>query len=114
MIPERFELSHIFINPQQGERLKAKAKEFAQSLLDSIKSGADFASLAKKYSDDPGSAARGGELGFVKRGVFFPQFEAAAFQLAEGEISGVVESPVDIILSKCWREEVNQYKLDIF
>lgn len=94
LIPERFELSHIFINPQQGERLKTKAKEFAQSLLDSIKSGADFASLAKKYSDDPGSAARGGELGFVKRGVFFPQFEAAAFQLAEGEISSVVESPV--------------------
>lgn len=62
--------------------------------MDSIKNGADFAALAKKYSDDPGSAAKGGELGFVKRGVFFPEFEAAAFQLEEGELSEVVESPV--------------------
>lgn len=94
LIPERFELSHIFINPQKGERLKAKTKVFTQALLDSIKGGADFAALAKKFSDDPGSAARGGELGFVKRGVFFPEFEAAAFQLQEGEISDIVESPV--------------------
>jgi peptidyl-prolyl cis-trans isomerase SurA len=94
LIPEKFELAHIFINPQKGERLKAKAREFAESLLDSIKNGGDFAALAKKYSDDPGSAAKGGELGFVKRGVFFPEFEAAAFQLEEGELSEVVESPV--------------------
>jgi len=94
LIPEKFELSHIFINPQKGDRLKAKAKEFAQTLLDSIKNGADFSTLAKKYSDDPGSASKGGELGFVKRGVFFPEFEAAAFQLDEGELSDVVESPV--------------------
>ena len=94
LIPEKFELAHIFINPQKGERLKAKAREFAEALLDSIKNGADFAALAKKYSDDPGSAAKGGELGFVKRGVFFPEFEAAAFQLEEGELSEVVESPV--------------------
>lgn len=94
LIPEKFELSHIFINPQKGSRLKAKAKEFAQSLLDSLKNGADFVALAKKYSDDPGSASKGGELGFVKRGVFFPEFESAAFQLKEGEISEVVESPV--------------------
>ena len=94
LIPEKFELAHIFINPQKGERLKAKAREFAESLLDSIKNGADFAALAKKYSDDPGSAAKGGELGFVKRGVFFPEFEAAAFQLEDGELSEVVESPV--------------------
>ena len=94
LIPETFELSHVFINPQKGDRLKAKAKEFAIALLDSIKNGADFAALAKKYSDDPGSAAKGGELGFVKRGIFFPEFEAAAFQLNEGELSEVVESPV--------------------
>lgn len=94
LIPERFELSHIFINPQKGERLRAKTIEFTKSILDSIKSGSDFAVLAKKYSDDPGSAANGGELGFVKRGVFFPEFEAAAFQLQDGEISDIVESPV--------------------
>jgi len=50
--------------------------------------------MAKKYSEDPGSASQGGDLGFVKRGVFYPEFESVAFALKDGEISGVVESPV--------------------
>ena len=66
----------------------------AQKLLDSIKAGADFAVLAKANSEDPGSAVHGGDLGFVKRGVFYPQFEAAAFELTVNEISPVIESPV--------------------
>jgi len=94
VVPEKYQLAHIFQNPKTGERIKKKAKEFAESLLDSLKKGADFAKLAKKYSDDPGSAAQGGDLGSVKRGVFFPEFEAVAFALAPNQISGVVESPV--------------------
>ncbi len=94
IIPEKFEIAHIFINPKSTDKLKKKAKEFAQMLRDSIANGADFAELAKKYSDDPGSAAEGGDLGFVKRGVFYPEFEAAAFSLKENELSQVVESPV--------------------
>jgi peptidyl-prolyl cis-trans isomerase SurA len=74
--------------------MKEKAREFAASLIDSIKNGADFAELAKKYSDDPGSAIQGGDLGWVKRGVFYPEFEAAAYQLAKGQLSDVIESPV--------------------
>jgi peptidyl-prolyl cis-trans isomerase SurA len=50
--------------------------------------------MAKKYSEDPGSAAGGGDLGFVKKGVFFSEFEAAAFALNPGEISDVVQTPV--------------------
>ncbi|MGA7836575.1 MAG: peptidylprolyl isomerase, partial [Ignavibacteriaceae bacterium] len=65
-----------------------------QSILDSIKAGADFSEMAKKYSEDPGSAKEGGDLGFVKRGVFYPEFEAAAFALKPGEISDIVETPV--------------------
>ena len=94
MIPEKLKIYHIFRNPKATERIKNKAKELAQSLLDSIKAGADFGPLAKKYSEDPGSAVQGGDLGFVQRGVFYPEFEAAAFALEEGELSGVVESPV--------------------
>ena len=94
VVAEKFTIAHIFQNPKTGERVKKKAREFAESLLDSLKHGADFAKLAKKYSDDPGSAAQGGDLGSVKRGVFFPEFEAAAFALAPNQISGVVESPV--------------------
>jgi peptidyl-prolyl cis-trans isomerase SurA len=94
MIPEKLSIYHIFKNPQASEKIKKKSRDFAQSLLDSIKAGADFSELAKKYSDDPGSKSLGGDLGFVKRGVFYPEFEAAAFSLNKGEYSDVVESPV--------------------
>jgi peptidyl-prolyl cis-trans isomerase SurA len=94
MISEKFEIAHIFINPKSNDKLKQKAKLFAQSLLDSLRDGADFEELAKINSDDPGSAAAGGDLGFVKRGVFYPEFEAAAFKLKEGQLSEIIESPV--------------------
>ena len=54
----------------------------------------DFAGLASKYSDDPASAKQGGDLGFVKRGIFYPEFESAAFSLEIGQTSDPVESPV--------------------
>ncbi len=94
VIPEKEEIAHIFRNPKTSSAAKAKAKVFAESILDSIKHGSDFAAMAKKYSEDPGSAAHGGDLGFVKKGVFYPEFESAAFALQPGQISDVVESPV--------------------
>ncbi|MDY0081606.1 MAG: peptidylprolyl isomerase [Ignavibacteriaceae bacterium] len=94
MIPEKVTIYHIFQNPKASEKLKKKFYDKASALLDSIKAGADFSELAKKYSDDPGSAAQGGDLGFVKKGVFYPEFEEAAFKLNVGEISEVIESPV--------------------
>ena len=94
LIPEKLTISHIFINPQNNKRLQKKAYNFAKSLLDSLKHGADFAELARKYSDDPGSASDGGNLGWAKRGLFYPEFEAAAFALKKGEISDIVKTPV--------------------
>jgi peptidyl-prolyl cis-trans isomerase SurA len=94
LISEKFKIAHIYINPKSSDKLKQKSKLFAQALLDSIKNGGDFGELAKNNSDDPGSAAGGGDLGFVKRGVFYSEFEAAAFKLKEGELSEVIESPV--------------------
>ena len=94
IVNDKYEIAHIFQNPKSGERIKKKAKDFALTLLDSLKHGADFSKLAIKYSDDPGSASHGGDLGSVKRGVFFPEFEAAAYALAPNQLSGVVESPV--------------------
>lgn len=94
IISEKFKIAHIFINPKSGNKIKEAARKYAQTILDSIKNGADFAELAKKVSEDPGSAREGGDLGFVKRGVFYPEFESAAFQLKKGEISKVIESPV--------------------
>jgi peptidyl-prolyl cis-trans isomerase SurA len=94
VIPEKVTISHIYRNPRQSEQLKAKFREKAEAILDSIKAGVDFAELAKRHSEDPGSAEQGGDLGFVKRGVFYPEFESAAFAMDAGELSGVVESPV--------------------
>lgn len=93
-IPEKVILYHIFQNPKASDKLKKKFREKALAILDSLLAGKDFAELARKYSDDPGSAAQGGDLGFVKRGVFYPEFEEAAFKLNVGQISGIVESPV--------------------
>ncbi|WP_337872612.1 peptidylprolyl isomerase [Ignavibacterium sp.] len=94
MIPEKVTIYHIFQNPKASERIKKTFKERALAILDSIKAGADFSELAKKYSEDPGSASAGGDLGFVKKGVFYPEFESVAFRLKEGELSEVVETPV--------------------
>ena len=94
VIPEKVGIAHIFRNPKTTGAAKAKAKAFAEKILDSLRHGADFAEMARKYSEDPGSAAHGGDLGFVKKGVFYPEFEAAAFALKPGQISDVVESPV--------------------
>jgi peptidyl-prolyl cis-trans isomerase SurA len=94
LIPEKVKIAHIYKNPKASSINKEKYRQFAQAILDSIKNGADFANMAKKYSEDPGSAVQGGDLGFVKRGVFYPEFEAAAFSMETNQISDIVESPV--------------------
>ncbi len=54
--------------------------------------GADFGALARRHSQDPGSAPQGGDLGLVRRGQFVKEFESAVFSLSEGQISGIVET----------------------
>jgi peptidyl-prolyl cis-trans isomerase D len=87
--------SHILItaakNAPAAERAAAKAK--ADALLAEVKAKPDsFADVAKKNSQDPGSAANGGDLDFFARGAMVKPFEEAAFALKKGDISGVVES----------------------
>lgn len=108
LIPEKFTLGHIFINPKKNSSVKDKARLFAESLLDSLRHGSDFAQLATKYSDDPGSKAQGGDLGSVQRGVFYPEFEAAAFALKDNEISEVIESPVGFHIIQLLERKGNQ------
>jgi peptidyl-prolyl cis-trans isomerase SurA len=91
-IPEQVTLSHIFMVPKPSSMARAEAYAEAKALLDSLKHGADFAELAKKYSQDPGSASSGGDLGWAKRGQFVPEFEQAVYALKPGEISGIVET----------------------
>jgi len=93
--PEERRASHILIKAEKGmsqaDRDKAKAK--AESLLAEIrKNPSSFAELARKNSEDPGSAEKGGDLDFFGRGAMVKPFEDAAFSLKPGETSGIVQS----------------------
>jgi peptidyl-prolyl cis-trans isomerase SurA len=91
-VPEEVELSHIFMKPGVGGPERAAAHAKLELLLDSIKAGVDFGELAKRHSEDQGSAAQGGNLGLVRRGQFVKEFEGAVFGLGEGQVSGIVET----------------------
>lgn len=85
------ELAELVIYPQINEEERAKALEKINKVKDLLKAGEDFATLARKYSDD-GSARDGGDLGWTTRGSFVPEFEATAFQLEVNETSDVIET----------------------
>ncbi|MGA9405645.1 MAG: peptidylprolyl isomerase [Bacteroidota bacterium] len=91
-IPKEYELSHIFIKPKPDTTVIQAVYKKALAILDSIKSGGDFADFAKRYSSDPGSARGGGDLGWFRRGVFEKEFEEAAFSLKDSEISQPVRT----------------------
>jgi parvulin-like peptidyl-prolyl isomerase len=88
----RFQGSPVPLKPGAKDLSDADALAKAQDLEKQIKGGADFAALATKESDDAGSAANGGDLGFFHRGQMVPSFEAAAFAMQPGQVSDPVKS----------------------
>ena len=82
----------IVITPQPDSAARARALQLADSLLAELRRGADFASVARRFSSDSVSAAQGGELGWFRRGQMVKGFEEAAFSLRPGELSPVVET----------------------
>ncbi len=92
--PAQVKARHILVKaPADGtEKDWNEAKKKAENIRKELLSGADFAALAKKYSDDPGTKDSGGELGFFKKGRMVPEFEQAAFSLKKGEISQPVKT----------------------
>jgi peptidyl-prolyl cis-trans isomerase D len=98
-MPEQAKVSHILIKtPLAGpdgkvdDKGAAEAQRRAEDLLKQLKAGAKFEELAKKYSEDAGSAKEGGSLGWIGKGRTVPEFEKAAFSLPKGQISGLVKS----------------------
>lgn len=97
---EKIAASHILVAYKNARgaastvtRTKDVAKKRAEEALKKAKaSGADFAALAKKYSDDPGSGPRGGDLGSFPRKAMVQPFAEAAFALKPGEVSAIVET----------------------
>ncbi len=91
--PERVKVRHILIKTQGKPKTDVpKLRAKADDILNQIHHGADFADLAKKNSEDPGSAEKGGELGWIVKGQTVPNFEKTAFSLKPGELSGVIET----------------------
>lgn len=95
---DEVEASHILIkttddqNKPLPEAEQKKAKEKAEKVLKEVKAGGDFAELAKKYSQDPGSAANGGALGAFGKGMMVKEFEDAAFGMEPGQVSNLVKT----------------------
>jgi peptidyl-prolyl cis-trans isomerase SurA len=87
------EISEIILTPKVNDVERNKALDKITDLRKKVVSGeATFADIASKFSQDPGSAVRGGDLGFAKRGVYVPEFEVTVFSLAKDEISEIIET----------------------
>jgi peptidyl-prolyl cis-trans isomerase D len=98
-VPDRVKARHILINtPPPGpdgkvdQKAVDEARKKAEDILKQVKSGGDFAALAKKYSDDPGSKDKGGELGWLDKGQTKPEFDKTAFSQNKGQISDLVQT----------------------
>jgi peptidyl-prolyl cis-trans isomerase SurA len=93
LINAEVEVAHLVKYPpenfEENRRVRAKLREYREQIL---KGERDFATVAVLYSEDPGSAVKGGELGLQSRGTFVPEFDAVGLSLAEGEISDVFET----------------------
>lgn len=92
MVNTEYEIAQIVKKPPISIDEKLKVKERLFDLRKRILEGERFSTLAVLYSEDPGSARKGGELGFYGRGELYPEFEAVAFTLKDGEISEIVET----------------------
>ena len=90
--PKLVTFRQVVIRPEPNEAAKEAAREEADALLERVRAGEDFAELAEEHSDDLGSAALGGDLGWFRRGRMLREFEDAAFALRVGEVSPPVET----------------------
>lgn len=97
-VPEQIQVSHILIkfNVPEGqeltEQLKKEAYDKIKAVQEKLKSGEDFAALAKSYSEDTASKENGGDIGLISAGQTIKEFEDAAFALKVGEVSDIVET----------------------
>ncbi len=98
-LPEQVNVRHILIKtPAPGpdgkvdEKSVQAARTKAEDILKKLKAGAKFEDLAKKFSEDPGSAKNGGSLGMISRGRTVPEFEKAAFSLPKGQLSDIIQT----------------------
>ena len=109
-LPDQYEVSHIIINVKIDNSSKDKALSLAKSIRDSILKGVSFEELAKDNSDDETTKNDGGSLGWVKKGLLFPDFEKAAFALTTGETSLPIETPFGYHIIQTLEKKPDQVK----
>ncbi len=109
--PPTRSIRQIVIAPRPDPVAKARARQLADSLVQELRAGADFATVAKRFSQDPGSAQQGGSLNWVRPGVMVREFERAAFALPLGTISDPVESVFGYHIIQVERIEATERKI---
>jgi peptidyl-prolyl cis-trans isomerase SurA len=92
IVSTTYQFGEIVKIPPVSEEEEEAVKERLNSYRERILRGEKIGGLARLYSDDPGSASKGGDLGFVERGTLYPEFEAVAFNLKSGEVSQIVKT----------------------
>jgi peptidyl-prolyl cis-trans isomerase SurA len=90
--PASIEFEQVLVTPRASDAARDTARAEAERVRAELIAGEDFAVLARRYSDDPGTRERGGELGWFRRGRMVPEFDRMAFSLRPGVISPVVET----------------------
>ena len=110
-VPNRVHVEHILLmtvgkTDAEVEEIKKKADD----VLKQVKKGGKFDDLAKKYSEDPGSKDKGGELGWIAQGQTVPEFEKAAFSLGPGQVSDLVKSQYGFHIIKVVEKETAHTK----
>ncbi len=110
-VPNRVHVDHILLmtvgkTPAEVEEIKAKADD----VLKQAKKGGKFDDLAKKYSEDPGTKDKGGDLGWITQGQTVPEFEKVAFSLPKGEISDLVKTQYGFHIIKVLDKETAHTK----
>ena len=108
VIPTQYQYSQIVLYPnveRAAMAVRERLLEFRQRILD----GEKFSLLATLYSEDPGSAMKGGELGMASRTIFWPAFSDAAMALKEGQVSPIVETPDGFHLIQMIRKDGDMF-----
>ena len=109
--PATVTFQQVVVAPRPSDVAKSRALALADSIQVELRKGADFAVAAKRFSADPGSRERGGDLGWARRGVFVPEFDRVAFALKIGVISDPVETPFGYHLIQVMRTQPGEIQV---
>ena len=107
--PEAAALRQILIKPKEGPAGEEEALARIRDVVKRLKEGCDFAALAKEYSQGP-NPAEGGMMGYVKKGDLMPKIEDIIFNLREGEVSGIIQSPLGYHIFMVVEKKVRKIK----